>query len=150
MSSLRDIATGEDYPAAARKHCTDARVLLNANRADGAAYLSGYGIECVLKSLVQVETRATGRVAGRHNLQGLGWRALDLATLPTGRTWRYLKSDPVSSVGHGVPPAEWSESLRYHPEFTVPPGIAAQWLQEADRLYSEVIGGMAKDGVITL
>jgi HEPN domain-containing protein len=53
-------ASGEDYPEAALKHCDDAGRLLSGRRADGAAYLAGYAVECALKTLVQVEERARG------------------------------------------------------------------------------------------
>ncbi len=38
MSNLRQ-SSGQDYPAASRKHCLDARILLDNQRSDGAAYL---------------------------------------------------------------------------------------------------------------
>ena len=46
----------DDYPEAARKHLVDATALATARRFDGAAYLSGYVVECAAKLLIQVET----------------------------------------------------------------------------------------------
>ena len=58
----------DDYPQAARKHLLDAMVLEAAERFDGAAYLSGYVVECVAKALIQVET---GQVRHTHELDEL-------------------------------------------------------------------------------
>lgn len=51
MSRLR-LPNGDDHPEAAGKRLSDARVLLPAGRADGAAYLAGYVVECSLKSVL--------------------------------------------------------------------------------------------------
>lgn len=58
MSGLRQ-GNGDDYPDAAEKHLEDSKVLMAGSRHDGAAYLAGYVVECVLKTLIQLET-------GRH------------------------------------------------------------------------------------
>ena len=55
MSRLKTVQ-GDDHPEAAGKHLLDAGALLAAGRADGAAYLSGYVVECSLKSIYQLET----------------------------------------------------------------------------------------------
>ena len=47
---------GDDHPEAAHKHLLDAGVLLAQRRPDGAGYLSGYVVECALKSLYVFET----------------------------------------------------------------------------------------------
>src|ERR1035441_2033403 len=71
VSSKRQ-ATGEDYPAAAGKHCDDAGALLAASRFDGAAYLAGYAVECMLKTVIQVEQGTVAPVLQhRHNLDNL-------------------------------------------------------------------------------
>lgn len=61
MSKLRT-SNGDDHPEAAHKHLLDAQTLMGQQRADGAAYLSGYVVECALKSLWLHETgeAATG------------------------------------------------------------------------------------------
>jgi hypothetical protein len=50
MSRLA-LPNGDDHPDAAHKHLLDAEALLTQQRADGAAYSSGYVVECALKSL---------------------------------------------------------------------------------------------------
>ena len=57
MSNLKQ-PDGDDYPEAALKHLLDADTLLKGRRFDGAAYLSGYVVECALKTLIQVESPA--------------------------------------------------------------------------------------------
>jgi hypothetical protein len=141
--------TGEDYPDAAGKHCTDARVLLTGGCSDGAAYLSGYAVECMLKALVQVENGHNRLVRG-HDLNRLSWEALNLATLPGGRTFRYLTNISITSISYGLPPNNWNETLRYYPRGTISQTQAASWVADTERLYVEVIGGLLKDGEIIL
>ena len=43
---------GDDYPDAAQKHLVDADLLFQAGRFDGAGYLTGYVVECVLKTYI--------------------------------------------------------------------------------------------------
>ena len=49
MSTLRK-PNGDDYPEAPLKHLQDADMLFKSRRFDGAAYLSGYVVECALKT----------------------------------------------------------------------------------------------------
>lgn len=49
MSKFR-CPEGDDHPDAAGKHLLDALTLKENGRFDGAAYLSGYVIECSLKN----------------------------------------------------------------------------------------------------
>jgi hypothetical protein len=140
-------ASGEDYPEAALKHCDDARHLLSGQRADGAAYLAGYAVECALKTLVQVEERSTRLVKG-HNLNDLSTEALGLAAQATNKTARYLTNPGLTTLRYDNPPAGWKEYLRYYPVGTVPAPIAEQWVDEAERLYIEIIGELKKNGEI--
>jgi HEPN domain-containing protein len=145
--STRRQASGEDYPDAAIKHCDDARRLLSASRPDGAAYLAGYAVECALKTLVQVEERSTRLVRG-HNLNNLSTQALGLAAQATNKTARYLTNPALTTLRYDNPPAGWKEYLRYYPVGTVPAPTAEQWVEEAERLYVEIIGELKKNGEI--
>jgi hypothetical protein len=49
---------------------------------------------------------------------------------------------------YGNPPTGWKEYLRYYPVGTVPALTAAQWVDEANRLYLEIIGELKKNGEI--
>ena len=142
MSHLR-LANGDDHPAAAGKHLSDAGVLLPAGRADGAAYLAGYVVECTIKSLILA---AAGHPWG-HNLSGLGRDALRLAALPGARTARYV---PRMTPGHSLYDAAsgWRETLRYREPGAVAPADAGSWLAEAQAVYESTIVPMRLDGVV--
>jgi HEPN domain-containing protein len=146
MSTKRQ-ASGEDYPEAAIKHCDDARHLLSASRPDGAAYLAGYAVECALKTLVQVEEQ-TVRLIRDHDLNLLSGEALRWAAQPTSRTARYLTNRAVTTLRYGLPPNGWKESLRYYPTGTIAAATAEQWVEEAERLYIEIVGELKKNGEI--
>ncbi len=146
MSNKRQ-ATGEDYPEAVLKHCEDARHLVAGNRPDGAAYLAGYAVECALKTLVQVE-EANTHLIRNHNLNDLSTKALALAAQATSKTAKYLSNPALTALRYGNPPAGWIEYLRYYPVGTIPAPTAEQWVEEAERLYIEIIGELKKDGEI--
>ena len=148
MSSKRQ-TDGQDYPEAVKKHCDDARHLLLGNRADGAAYLAGYAVECALKTLIQVEAGNIAPVMQwKHRLNDLSAQALLLAAQPTNKTARYIKNPAVTTLQYGNPPTGWREYLRYFPVGTIPTTTAEQWVDEAERLYIEIIGELKKDGEI--
>ena len=133
----------DDYAAAAGKHVDDAGVLLRSQRFDGAGYLAGYAVECVLKKLIEVEAN---QVPWIHNLGKLSSRALRLASLPKQRTARYVKHPAVTSLKYGLP-GGWHETLRYKAPGTISQAMATSWVNEARRLHSEVIVAMKLDGV---
>lgn len=148
MSSKRQ-PNGEDYPDAAVKHCDDARHLLSGNRPDGAAYLAGYAVECSLKTLIQVEMGTVAPVMQwRHHLNDLSAEALRWASLPNNKTARYITNPALTTLNYANPPAGWREYLRYYPVGTIPPSTAVQWIEEAERLYIEIIGELKKNGEI--
>ncbi len=148
MSNMRQ-SSGEDYPDAARKHYTDARILMNRRRYDGAAYLAGYAVECILKTIIQMN-QPSG-VPMIHDINTLSRDALRLATMPSSRTARYVpKGSSFTSLPYGNPPAGWKETLRYHFEGAIPKTTASAWVAEAKRLYEHVLWGLIKDGKVTL
>jgi hypothetical protein len=143
--------SGEDYPDAARKHYTDARVLMNRRRYDGAAYLAGYVVECILKTIIQVDRTNNAPILDfGHDLSKLSSQALHLAALPSSKTARYFSRGPLTALPYANPPLGWKETLRYHHEGTIPKTTAAAWIAEAKRLYVHVLGGLIKDGKVTL
>ena len=147
--STKQQATGEDYPEAALKHCDDARHLMSGNRPDGAAYLAGYAVECALKTLIQVEAGNVAPVMQwKHRLNDLSVEALRLAATATSKTAKYISAPAVTTLNYGSPPAGWVEYLRYFPAGTIPAPTAEQWVTEAERLYTELIGELRKDGEI--
>ncbi|RME74048.1 MAG: HEPN domain-containing protein [Chloroflexi bacterium] len=143
MSNLRR-NNGDDYPEAAWKHLLDAQALLNAARYDGAGYHAGYVIECVYKTLLQIE----GVFSRSHNLTHL---SNELSGLAGGggspRTARYIPNPPVQ-LTYSTPPQGWKETMRYRAPGDVTPPIARQWVREAQRVYQASIQKMRLDGVI--
>lgn len=131
----------DDYPGAASKHVADSEALLAASCFDGAGYLAGYAVECVIKTVAQVEG---SRVRG-HNLGDLSRRALTLVALPSGRTARYLTNPNLTSLTYGDPPG-WNEGMRYQAVGFVNQIDAAAWVVEARRLHDEVIVQMKLQG----
>jgi len=79
---------GDDYPDAAEKHLTDADMLLHAGRFDGAGYLTGYVVECVLKTYILVGQSSSpiARADRHHRLNDLSQSALRLAAMPSATT----------------------------------------------------------------
>ena len=150
MSKL-GLANGDDHPEAAQKHLLDARALLSQQRADGAAYLSGYVVECALKSLWLLETGLpagnamlwTGRQG--HDIKGLSAQVATFASVAGAKTARYFKT-ATSGVPHGAI-AGWTPDLRYRP-----PGIsladARAWYLAADMVFQETVAQMRLDGML--
>lgn len=135
---------GDDHPEAAGKHLVDSRTLVNAGRADGAAYLAGYVVECCLKTLVLVEA---GTIAKKHGLNGLTSEALRLAALPGSKTARYV---PKQTPGHAIydRASGWAPDLRYRPAGHLAHAAAVTWIAEAELVYDSTIVPMKLDGVI--
>jgi hypothetical protein len=147
MSKLKQ-NSGEDYPDASKKNCLDARVLLDNDRFDGAAYLAGYVSECIFKTLIQVDKKNSAPIK-THDLDDLSSNAIKLMVLPNSRTARYFKYGQTGiAYDKNRPPQGWNECLRYFPGNTVTPGKAKAWVQEAEQLYINVIGGLMKDGEV--
>lgn len=132
----------DNYPAAAAKHLVDSRALLAAARWDGAAYLAGYGVECAVKSIIQAE-----RGDPHGHLPRITAQAARLAALPGARTAQYVKRLEVHSLPLGRPNG-WDPALRYEDSGSVDEAAARAWTAEAERLYTEIVFPMKRDGVI--
>lgn len=133
----------DNYPEAARKHVLDSEALLGASRYDGAGYLAGYAFECTLKTLIWVETRKKG--SGGHDLNSLSAQALQLASLPTQKTAKYVKGQTATSLRG---PDGWRSTLRYEPEGTISRADCEAWVSEARRLHDQIIVPMKSAGVL--
>jgi hypothetical protein len=133
---------GDDYPEAAGKHLQDAAALLAAARPDGAAYLSGYVLECSLKSIYQLET---GKSLGIHNFATLFSHVQAVATVAGAKTAKYL--GPVTQGILSSPLAAWQPGRRYAaPSMTVTD--ASLWHTAAVDVFGETIAQMRLDGVL--
>ncbi len=145
-------SNGDDYPAAALKHLQDAEVLLKSRRFDGAAYLSGYVVECALKALIQVESGRRVRrshkpteVRRSHELTGLLDELDVLAVQATTRTGRlYVR---VAAVLRTADVLRWQPPMRYRgPEVTS--SEADAWLRNAREAYDLIVGDLILEGAI--
>lgn len=136
-------SNGDDYPDAAEKHLTDADWLFQAGRFDGAGYLTGYVVECVLKTYILVG----GNDPWGHNLNDLSQKALSLAAMLTAKTAKY----PLRvTAGHSMYDSRkgWQVELRYKATHTVTAQRAQDWLAEARAVYAPAIPQMKLDGII--
>jgi len=133
----------DNYPEAAGKHAVDCAALLAASRFDGAGYLAGYVVECVLKTLIRVENTAP---RFDHDLGRLSRKAAKLASLPSQKTAKYVTTPNVTILTYGLPTG-WDENLRYEAPGAVTEATAKAWVAEAQRLHREVIVAMKLDGV---
>jgi len=141
MSRLR-LANGDDHPDAAQQHLLDAGVLLAQQRPDGAAYLSGYVVECALKSLHVLET---GQALRGHNFGSLVNQVSAVAAVAGAKTARYFgqatKGVPSSVIG------SWKPEMRYRaPSMAL--GDAQSWHACASDVFSETVHQMRLDGVL--
>jgi hypothetical protein len=139
---------GDDHPEAARKHLLDAQTLLQARRSDGAAYLSGYVVECALKSIWLLETRPTGESSppwGKrgHDLGFLESSVASLATIAEAKTARYF--GPTCSSIKSSPIITWNPEQRYRPEGIIPT-VAEAYHKTAQDVYTETIAEMILNG----
>ena len=151
MSKLQQL-NGDDHPAAAGKHLLDAQTLLVQRRADGAAYLSGYVVECALKSLLLHEKAWQSgdplpwkKGAPGHKLNDLQSDLATLASLSGSKTARYFKSATSAVSASAV--AAWNPEMRYRAE-TIAFDDARAWCETAESVYSETIEEMEKDGLL--
>ena len=141
MSKLRT-SFGDDHPEAAHKLLLDAQALLGQQRADGAAYLSGYVVECALKSLWQLET---GQPRRGHDLRKLAQAVGAVATVTGVKTARYFKQATSSVSSSAI--AAWRPEMRYRPA-TMTSGDAGMWCQIAGDVFQETVAQMRLDGVL--
>ena len=140
-------AHGDDHPEAARKHLDDASVLSTNGRLDGASYLTGYVVECCLKSLIHHETGVAPRWRGRrgHDLRLLATWVSRCCALAGSRTARYVAPVVLSLSSGSI--AVWNPEMRYRAP-SMAAADAAQWLADARAVYQGTVAQMLLDGVI--
>lgn len=141
MSRLR-LSNGDDHPEAAQKHLLDAGVLLAQQRPDGAAYLSGYAVECALKTLHALETSQALR---GHNFGSLVKQVSAVATFAGAKSAKYF--GPATSGVLTSVIAGWKPEMRYHaPSMGL--GEAQSWHACARDVFQETVHQMRLDGVL--
>jgi len=133
---------GDDHPDAAHKHLLDAEVLLAQQRPDGAAYLSGYVVECALKSLLVLETKSAPQ---HHNFQSLVLQVSSVATFAGAKTAKYLGRATSGVLTSAI--GGWTPEMRYHaPSMAL--GDAQRWHACARDVFQETVHQMRLDGVL--
>jgi hypothetical protein len=147
MSKLRT-RTGDDHPEAAQKHLLDSQALLSQHRPDGAAYLSGYVVECALKSLWLHQTGipSLGPMPwGKrgHDLNHLVSHAATLASVAGSKIAPYYKQAMRSLATSAI--AAWKPEMRYQaPQMAA--GDAEAWHKIADQVFQETVALMWLNG----
>jgi hypothetical protein len=121
----------------------DARSLLKARRYDGAGYHAGYVVECVAKTMLQLE----GKLSQKHLAQ-VGPEALKLATVATSPAARYIRAETPLAPAIERSKDPWRPDMRYHPEGYVTKQQGMVWVQEASTLLRNTILQMRLDGVL--
>ena len=140
MSSFRR-PNGDDHPDAAGKHLSDAQALIRAGRPDGAAYLSGYVVECALKSVLQAE----GVPQRGHRLTDLARMVSQVCTVAGARSAQYVTEAVLDLPSAAI--SGWRETMRYHsPSMTL--ADARRWVDEAENVYRDTVAQMKLDGEI--
>jgi HEPN domain-containing protein len=140
VSQLRS-SNGDDHPDAAEKHLLDAGALLAEQRFDGTAYLSGYVVECALKSLLVLET---GQAPGIHSLASLASQVSAVATVAGAKSARYWGRATNGVLKAAI--AAWRPEMRYRGPF-ISRGDAQAWHAHANDVFRETVHQMKLDGV---
>ncbi|MGN3961955.1 hypothetical protein ACS0ZG_14740 [Burkholderia gladioli] len=134
-------SNGDDYPEAARKHLQDAAALLAAARPEGAAYLSGYVVECSLKSIYQLQVGSA--LGNSHDLASLHTHVKAVTAVAGAKTAKYL--GPATTEILGSPVAAWRPVMRYRSPSMTAAGASA-WHDAAAQVFRETIAQMHLDG----
>lgn len=156
MSKLR--VGNDDHPEAASKHFEDMTTLGRAGRHDGAAYLSGYVVECTFKAVL-LHDKSYDPTTGTHDPALLTQWHRDLSRRPFGHDLMQLASTTVGPEGARYMPdlprgtlfrasvLNWSETLRYQASGAVTDATSQNYQQWAE-IAHEAILAMRTDGVL--
>ena len=132
----------EDFFSSAIRHYEDAVQLSALGRADEAAYLAGYVIECGLKKLLEVQRGGSSKAYG-HDLRGMSAQGLSLAALLAPASIRY-RVDKIPALSAAMD--FWKPELRYWTTGDVKATDAALMLSAATGVMREVLVPLILDG----
>src|ERR1051325_10652280 len=120
----------ESFYRAAKQRYSDAELLWRHNRPTGAIYLAGYGVECILKTLI-LETLPESQ---HDHLPDIfrGQAGHDLMLLTREFKRRMSGSVPVEIDRVLSRLNGWATNLRYHPG-DVKPSIAEEFMWSANQ-----------------
>ncbi len=153
MSKLK--VGNDDHAEAAGKHRVDAEVLIDAQRHDGAGYLSGYVLECALKAVI-LHDKSFNPTTALHDATILAREQKRLSGRPFGHDLVALLGVTVTASGTSYVPdvplsaavRAWKETIRYAPPGTVTEAMARSYHEWACTVYEQTILRMKMDGVI--
>jgi hypothetical protein len=153
MSKLR--VMDDDHADAAGKHLGDASTLLDARRHDGAGYLSGYVLECAIKSVI-LHDKSFDPSGRHHDATKLRSWYQTLSRKPYGHDLRALAAVTIGPEGApylpDLPPKAavfgWRETLRYAPTGAVTEAQGRSYHEWAGLAYAQSILAMRANGVI--
>jgi hypothetical protein len=147
----------DDHAEAALKNLRDAQALKATARFDGTAYLSGYAVECSLKTILlfQQAVDTTTSTVGTVDIAKLNDWHMKLRNKPFGHNLVRLVSEMASTSGSKYIPDlpfaasifSWSETLRYSPAGRVGETEARGYLNWAEKV-TAIVTEMQADGVL--
>jgi len=144
----------DDHPAATLKHLDDATALHAAKRYDGTAYLSGYVVECTLKTVLLHDQTFDPATKQTDAAELAKWHK-SLSRKPFGHSLTGLLAASVGAEGAKyLPPfppktsmLKWSETIRYRAPGRVDAEQAGAFLAWAE-FAAESVVAMNLDGVL--
>ena len=104
--------------------------------------LSGYVVECALKSLHVLET---GKALGGHDFRSLAGQVNAVATVVGAKTAKYLGRATSGVLTSAI--GSWKPKMRYYSPFMAL-GDAESWYACARDVFQETVHQMRLDGVI--
>jgi len=130
--------------SAAQKHLTDSSLLLEQQRFDNAAYLSGYVVECCLKALLDMDGMPSAKELG-HELALMAGNALMLgyALAPSRSRYNLVPTPDLDRLIN-----DWKPDSRYEKENTTSQALAESRLKGAQAAYEQIWIAMILDGTI--
>lgn len=130
--------------SAAQKHLTDSSLLLDRQRFDNAAYLSGYVVECCLKALLHTDGMPSVKELG-HDLSIMAGSALMLgyALAPSRRRYNLTSTADLDDLI-----CNWRPDSRYEKESATAMALAHSRLKGAQAAYEQIGVAMILDGVV--
>ena len=135
----------EHYTNAAHRHLQDSKVLLDAQRWDGSAYLAGYVIECSLKALIVAPSASCPQgqswPGDGHDLNSLEFLLEQMAASRRPGFKRNVSNQllvAIKSALAGEP--NWHPRMRYESSGIATEKVARRWWDIAKRTF----GGLAK------
>ena len=135
----------EHYPKAARRHLEDSKVLLDAQRWDGSAYLAGYVIECSLQALIVAPSASCPHgqswPGDGHDLSSLAFRLGQMAASRRPGFKRNVSIQLLIAIKGALTGApNWHPRMRYESSCSTTEVVAKRWWEIAKRAF----GGLAK------